>query len=256
MNELEFKFQDVLSEIDALDKIVGPFCQPRSRAVLPQLRSDLESIRDTTTDRDWSWGIREDHAFVTKVSHGSYQADDQGEHNVFAAITSTWTIRRVRPPGKKAARAERFALTGNASTRVRLHREATADAPSRELAMWRAEVGDFQSPGCHFHVQILGESEEGPFPHSLDVPRLPGLLTTPPAVVEYVLGELFQETWIKHLASQGADLNRWIPIQRRRLGAVLLWQLGVIKEASGSPWTTLKKAKPHSDLFLLAELPA
>lgn len=250
MSALEFRFQDVLNEIDALEKIIGSFCSPSHRDVLPQLRTELADVRDTVTDRDWTWGIRNERPFRTTVSRGAYQRDDQGAHNVFAEITSTWTIRRVRPPGKKGQRADRFALTGNASTRIRLYEEAQPGQQPLPLGMWRMEVGVAHSPGCYFHVQVLGETDDRPFPHSLDVPRLPGVLTTPPSVVEYVVAELFQDQWLKHLATQTADLNRWIPIQRGRLGAVLKWQLGVVKDAQGSPWMALKQAKPYADLFV------
>jgi hypothetical protein len=251
VSELEFDFQDTIAEVDALQKIIGPFCQPASLAVLQELSSTLQSIRDTASDADFNWGIRESRPFLTAVSRGAYQPDDQGALNVFAEITSTWTIRRLRPR-KRSHRAATFLLTGNASTRVRFHREGSQQAPVAELAMWRAEVGDAASPGCHFHVQVAGDSADPPFPKSLDVPRLPGLLVTPPSVVEYVVGELFQEQWLKHIAGRGADLNRWVPIQQRRLGAVLGWQLDVVKKAAGSPWGTLKKAKPHPELFVEA----
>jgi hypothetical protein len=217
--------------------------------VLQGLITSLDGIRETPSDREWEWGIQESQPFLTEVSRGEYQPDDQGSLNVYAEITSTWTIRRV-PPKKRSQRAERFLLTGNASTRVRLHREPSALANAAQLAMWRAEVGASSSPGCHFHVQIGGDLDDPPFPKALDVPRLPGLLVTPPAVVEYVVGELFQDRWLKHIAGQTADLNRWWPIQRRRLGAVLGWQLKVVRSASGSPWATLKKRKPEAGLFL------
>ncbi len=249
MNELEFGFQDVLDEIDALDKIVGSFCDPRSRTVLPQLITDLKSIRDNPADRDWTWGIRQNNPFYTSVSRGAYQPDDQGAENVFAEITSTWSIHRI-PPKKKSEKVARFRLAGNASTRVRFYREVPHGRNPNELAMWRAEIGDAVSPGCHFHVQVLGEAEQPPFPRSLDIPRLPALIVTPAAVVEYVLGELFQDTWLQHLSSQGPNLNRWWPIQRRYLGALLTWQLKVVNDASGSPWGALKKAKPDSHLFV------
>jgi hypothetical protein len=251
VSDLEFDFQDTIAEVDALQKIIEPFCQPGSVAVLQELSSTLQSIRDTPSDAHFYWGIRESRPFLTAVSRGEYQSDDQGALNVFAEITSTWTIRRV-PPRKRSLRAATFLLTGNASTRVRFHRQPTEQAAATKLAMWRAEVGDAASPGCHFHVQIAGDSADPPFPKSLDVPRLPGLLVTPPSVVEYVVGELFQEQWLKHIARRGADLNRWWPIQQRRLGAVLGWQLNVVEKAAGSPWTTLKKAKPHPALFVEA----
>jgi hypothetical protein len=249
VSELAFNFQDVLDEVDALDKIIGPFCDLRSRNVLPQLITELRNIRDNPADRPWTWGIREAHPFYTDVSRGAYQPDDQGGDNVFAEITSTWMIHRV-PPRKRSERAARFKLTGNASTRVRLYREMPPGRDAVQLAMWRAEIGDTFSPGCHFHVQVLGETKEPPFPRSLDIPRLPALLVTPAAVVEYVIGELFQDNWLKHLASQAANLNRWWPIQRRYLGALLAWQLNIVNGASGSPWGTLKKAKPDSQLFV------
>ena len=247
---LEFGFQDMANEVDALDRLVGDFCAPQSTDVLRQLRGTLESIRDSPSDREWRWGIPESNPFVTAVSYGSYQPGSQGQHNVFAEITSTWTIRRLRPPRRRGARAGRFALTGKASTRVRLRKVGANAQPSGELAMWRAEVADAVSPGCHFHVQVLGEADNGQFPHSLDVPRLPALITTPPGVIEYVLSELFQEDWAHHLASRGADLNRWVPIQRQRLGALLRWQYGLVVASSESPWLRLKREKPDADLFL------
>jgi hypothetical protein len=250
MSELEFGFQDILSEVDALNKIVGPFCSPRSRTVLPQLVTDLRSIRDDRSERSRLWGFRQSNPFYTAVSPGAYQPDNKGADSVFAEITSTWTIRRI-PPRKKSEPAARFKLVGNASTRVRLYRGPDAGGDADEVAMWRAEIGDAVSPGCHFHVQVLGDREEAPFPRSIDVPRLPALIVTPAAVVEYVISELFQDRWLKHLGTRGADLNRWWPIQRQHLGAVLLWQLNIVNEASGSsPWGALKKAKPYSRLFV------
>src|SRR5688572_10009042 len=133
MSALEFRFQDVLTEVDALDKIVGSFCQPRSRMVLPELITTLENIRDNAADRSWGWGIRQNNPFYTAISRGSYQPNDQGQDNVFAEITSTWTIKKL-PPKKRSAKAERFRMSGNASTRVRLFREAAGGHEAREIA--------------------------------------------------------------------------------------------------------------------------
>ena len=254
MSELEFDFENVIAEIDALNKLVGNFCQPRSKSVLPELISTLRSIRGNEANRSWPWGIKENNQFFTDISRGAYQPDEQGGDNVFAEITSTWEVRRIAPK-KRSAQAERFKLIGNASTRVRLHREVPAGAALEELAMWRAEIGDSASPGCHFHVQVLGDKEHPPYPKSLDVPRFPGLIVTPAGVVEYVLSELFQDRWLQHLSTQRADLDRWWPIQKKYLGAVLGWQLKVVNgSSSGSPWGTLKKAKPNARLFLEEQL--
>ena len=54
-------------------------------------------------------------------------------------------------------------------------------------------------PGCFFHASILGESKiEGDlFPKSLSVPRFPSIFFTPVGVMEFVLGELFQQEWVR-----------------------------------------------------------
>lgn len=252
MSRLEFSFQDTITEIDALSKFASRFLSPDSRPILLQLRTILENLRSTATERRVDWEIRSDLPIRTIVSRGCYQPDDEGELNVFAEISSLWQVQRVKPLGKKHTRAERFALSGKASTRVRVFKEKRGGGKGPQLAMWRMEIGAFDAPGCHFHVQILGEETDGPFPKALDVPRLPGFICTPPAVVEYVIGELFQEQWAQHLSSQTADLNRWSPIQRQRLSAVLDWHSEKVKESSGSPWVGLKQAKPASSLFVSA----
>jgi hypothetical protein len=86
-----------------------------------------------------------------------------------------------------------------------------------QLAMWRVEVGDDASPGCHFHTQIEGERNNPPYPRSLSVPRLPTLLVTPMAALEFLLAEMFQSRWQQHAAEESAEMQRWKPIQKQRL---------------------------------------
>jgi hypothetical protein len=250
MTELEFRFQDMLDEVDALSKIAVDFIDAGHRSVLAELGTVLENIRDEPSERRRRWGIEQSNPLRTELSFGGYQKNNEGQHNIFAEITSAWEIQRIKPPGKRALRADRFALKGLASTCVRLMRKDAQDGTAEQLAMWRMEIGDSQSPGCHFHVQVLGESADPPFPKSLDVPRLPGIIATPLAVIEYVLAELFQDDWPKHVATQSAHLNRWAPIQKRRVTAVLDWQSKVVRESSGSPWATLKNNKPDVGIFL------
>ena len=115
--------------------------------------------------------------------------------------------------------------------------------------MWRMEIGDSGSPGCHFHVQILGQTQEIPFPKSLSVPRIPSLIMTPAAVLEFVLAELFQDEWARQVGRNGADLKRWAAIQKKRWQNLLNWKLEVVS-TSASPWTTMKSEKPNVDLFI------
>lgn len=252
MTALEFYFQDVLDEVQSISSVAREFIEPTSWVVLHQLQSTLASIRDSTGSRIERWGIEESLPLRTKVSRGCYQPDDKGEHNVFAEITSVWQIQRIAPP-KRSMPARRFCLKGLASTRVRFWQEAVGGGKGHQLGMFRIELGGATAPGCHFHTQILGEADDGPFPKSLDVPRLPGFLTTPPAVIEFALSELFQDAWAKNALTKSPEMLRWVPIQQRRLGAVLQWHAGVIADAAGSPWARLKQAQPHRDLFLDAQ---
>lgn len=120
-----------------------------------------------------------------------------------------------------------------------------------ELAMWRIEIGDDASPGCHFHVQIRGEDEEGPFPKRLSVPRLPTCLASPMAALEFLLAELFQEAWLRHVSAETDALRQWRAIQRDRLEKLFAWQTQTVSRVNQtSPWSTLKLAKPPADLFV------
>jgi hypothetical protein len=131
---------------------------------------------------------------------------------------------------------------------VRLVCDPSNGDQHQEIAMWRMEIGDSNSPGCHFHVQILGQTADFPFPKTLSVPRLPSLMMTPAATVEFVLAELFQDEWAKHIARNGPHLNRWSAIQKGRWISLLNWKLDLVKNGI-NPWTAIKSAKPTSKLF-------
>jgi hypothetical protein len=124
------------------------------------------------------------------------------------------------------------------------------DGVKRDLAMWRVEVASDDSPGCHFHVQVLGKTHDLPFPSTLSVPRLPSCIITPMAVLEFVLAELFQDEWRKYAVGDRDEIKRWRSIQRQRFEKLFAWQTGVVKDCTGAPWTVLKLTKPDRDLFI------
>jgi hypothetical protein len=250
MSGLRFHFADVINEIVAIEKVAEPFLEAHSLRHLQQLRTMLGNLQVTAHEKTVRLEIPAADPLVTRISFGSYQTDDQGAHNVFAELSCVWEIRRIPPKGKKAAKADVFELTGLASTAVRVFKREADGAKGPLEALWRMEIGDSESPGCHFHVQVMGETDDRPFRKSIDVPRLPGVLVTPPSVIEFVLGELFQKAWVQHASAQTPHLQRWIPIQQRRLTAVLGWHADVVSRAISSPWSTLKKAKPDPGLFL------
>lgn len=249
MGKLRFRFQEVIDEVDSFSKLARSYLQPETIRSLDQLRYGLESMRDTPSSATNKWEITEADPVRTTLSSGRYQPDDMGARTVFGEVSCIWEIRRIPLPGKKNQRAVEFEVVGNASTKVRLLEFVAPGHPGRPLAMWRAELGADDAPGCFFHVQILGEYDDPPFPKNVDVPRLPGLVPTPPAVMDFMLGELFQQHWVRESGANRAEMNRWAPIQQRRLTEFLKWQLEVVGKSSGSPWLNLKARKPDERMF-------
>lgn len=247
MTRLEFTFQELDEEFDAIRKVSEKFTQRNSIRVLDQARTLLEGFRSAPPKKMCKWVIPEGDPLLSIPSKG-YEKQDKGGHVVFAAISFRWDIEPLGDTSRRSIQNRKFALVGVASTKVRLL-EVIDGGLERELGMWRMEIADSNSPGCYFHVQVLGENLEVPFPKSLSVPRFPALVASPPAVIEFVLGELFQEEWQRVSSQETADIMRWKPIQRRRIAALLSWQLLSLDRATGSPWTALKIAQPPADLF-------
>ena len=116
--------------------------------------------------------------------------------------------------------------------------------------MWRLELGADDSPGCYFHVQILGDSNDTPFPSSIPIPRLPSLFVTPMSVIEYVLGEIYQDEWAQETARRTDDLLHWRRLQQQRLQCLFTWYQDKTQGSLSSPWMNLKSAKPDESMFI------
>ncbi len=244
---IQFEFRELREEIDAISALARDFVTPGSDRVFGEMKASLATIQSSRGSRVVPWMISEEFPLRTIASEGEYERGKRGRYSVFAELTSVWEIRPIKPP-KKAMLPKGFALDGKASTRIRLIQKDD----ERELAMWRLEIGDDASPGCHFHTQVLGQTEAVPFPKALSVPRLPFFLATPTVALEYVLGELFQDRWEREGLREGDELQVWRRIQSKRLGRLLAWQSQELTKPSGlgSPWIRLKKLKPEAALFL------
>lgn len=243
---LTFAFSQFVRELTALEAIVRSYTARESSAVLRRLGIALENARSQRSAAMIRWELSEAEPFRTKVSHGEYEPQGNGQDNISAAISSLWEIE---PFGNReqGGYSKLFRLTGIASTRVRLFRHSPAGV--EEAAMWRMEIGADDAPGCRFHVQVLGEGIELPFPHSISIPRLPSIMISPMAVIEFVVGELFQDSWPRDAARVSAGMNMWRSIQRERFSRLLAWQKDAIDSSTGSPWLSLKKAPIDKDLF-------
>lgn len=248
MPQLEFQFQEVLDEVRAVQEVTAPFVEPSAAGVWGALAASLEAIRGFPQNTPAQWEIPNHSPLCTRLSVGGYEPEGLGAHNVFSEITSTWLIAPSDPQATNRRPAKTFRVVGNASVRIRL--KAVNGGHQSELAMWRAELGDDASPGCFFHVQVLGELAEPPFPHSLCVPRLPSIVFTPMAALEFVIGELFQDEWKEYAVQETNSMNRWKSIQRSRLTRLLQWKVEQVEDCVGSPWTALKLAKPQTGLFI------
>jgi hypothetical protein len=124
------------------------------------------------------------------------------------------------------------------------------DGDDAEIAMWRMEIGAPDAPGVCFHTQVLGQSDEMPFPSSLPVPRLPMFAASPLAALDFVLGELFQTGWPMVAGEASATTAMWRSVQTFRWKQVLSWQLERVNAATGSPWLAVKQAFPDHKIFL------
>jgi hypothetical protein len=245
MTKMLFRFRDVLDELLAIDTLAQRLISDESRRRLRIFREALEAVQAVRSETQHNWCIPEDEPLVTEKSRGEYEiAGRQGVHEVVGEIAATWQIKRVPPPGAKSQEAKLFEVSGNASTKVTIRDCSNGDV----LALWRFELGAQDSPGCYFHAQILGISEDPPFPKSLPVPRLPAIVFTPAASLEFVLGELFHSRWQQELLRNTGALERWKRIQKERFKRLFKWHTDRLTEP-GSPWMTLKVAKPGADLF-------
>jgi hypothetical protein len=249
-----FSFAEMQHEIENMTAVARKFLEPATdeQIIRPWLQQ-LRNFETSSPGSSLSWQIAISRPITTIRSEGEYEPDDQGEHTVVGTLSSIWEIRipklAARKSMKKHSRNPNFELWGCASTRVIIW-QFNPDGDLRELARWRFEVGDSQSPGCHFHIQVLGEEQDQHFPHSMAVPRLPGLLLTPMDSLEFLLAEIFQKRWRQHASQQNDAVRNWSTCQRKRLMNLLGWQREKIRTAAGSPWTSFKGQKPTPDLFL------
>jgi hypothetical protein len=249
---LRFSFSDMEKEIENLKQLAKPFLEINSYEwILTKWKGELANFRSANPGSRRIWKIAEEHPVETNVSDGEYELQPRkGALKVFGRLSSEWEIHLPDETKKRGNPSRDFVLLGIASTKITIW---TNDDPPNEIARWTIEVGDANSPGCHFHTQIDLDAGDHKFPNALCVPRFPGVLHTPTDALEFLLGELFQDRWLA-TASEGRDtVKAWANCQRRRLMNLLEWQRAKLSESSGSPWTMLKKQKPTLDMLMRSD---
>ena len=247
MAGFRFKIAELERETKALKTMGKGFFDSQTSWTLDRFLSNLQSIRGESGD---SVRTLELQCLRTTPSDQYEAGSRRGGQKIHAVISGIW---EVQPLGDRPLPGRKVEFCGNASTKIELY---ASDDPETRLAMWRMELGAKDSPGCYVHAQVLGDSDQLPFPRSVPIPRLPSIFVTPMSTVEFALGELFQNKWAEVTARTDANALQWGALQRRWLQNLFSWYQNKLKseskssDPSPSPWMTLKAAKPDGTLFL------
>ena len=241
MAGFRFKIVELERETKALKTMGKGFIDSQTSWTLDLFSSNLQSI---SGERGESARALELQCLRTTPSNQYEAGGRRGGQKIHAVISGIW---EVRPLGNHPAPGRKIEFCGNASTKVELY---ASDDPETRLAMWRMELGAEDSPGCYVHAQVLGDSNQPPFPKSVPIPRLPSIFVTLMSAVEFVLGELFQDEWAKATIGNAGDVPYWRELQQKRLQSLFSWNQGRLKNLVSSPWMTLKAAKPDGALFI------
>ncbi len=233
---LRFSYSKTTQEIQGMFNLARHFLARDAPERIEEWKRQLTTFQASSNRTSLEWHIPQSEALRTKPSEGNYEGSSGKGLSVVGLLSGVWEIHRL-PKSDKQARSH-FLLDGKASVSLRLE---TTDTVPASIAAWNCDIGDKASPGCHFHIQCEN-------PKNLPVPRYPTLLVTPMDALEFLLAELFQDKWEKHVNSHSRT-GLWAEHQRQRLSALLGWQGRHIQECSGSPWTSFKSAKPPCDLF-------
>ncbi|MCA9062043.1 MAG: hypothetical protein KDA96_03265 [Planctomycetaceae bacterium] len=244
-----FEYADFEQEIRAIENLAkNRFLDASAEGVFQRVRDQLRQLRVGRSNAPTYWQVDHESPVRTVLTDGYERGQRVGARNVFGEVSWCWQVRNCSGQGGPA---KAFEIIGNASIRLRIVEHAVADT---EIARWRVECGAADSPGCFFHTQVFGDDHDLLFPKNVPVPRLPTLFVTPMSVIEFFLGELFQDSWAKRLVGDDHDLLFWRKNQKRRLKQLLSWKLRQIEACdSGSPWLALKEAKPRTRDTLFCE---
>jgi len=241
---LDFRFADLQRELTNLQILASEFIAPASRQRLSDWARALDDFRRSERTQPWEWRT----AFpIETISAKEYEGRGRGcTFGVHGEMMAVWNIQL-----RERRNSKHFRLLGKASTILRIIEDEAGEPPNL-LAQWQIEIGDSQSPGCHFHVGV-GQYDEAPlFPKGLSVPRLPGLLVTPTDALDFLLGELFQDRWARK-AGQDSDAARGFGSpQKERMLRLLTWKLETLEQSSGSAWNHLKHARPAEPQLFFA----
>jgi hypothetical protein len=246
---LDFRFADLQSEVTNFAQVSQRYLEKESREVFNDWLTDLVSFRDSRRPGLWRWAISPANPIKTTKTLEYEPGDRRGGISVHGELTCVWEIElKAEGNGKNKGKSagQVVCLNGIASTLIKIIR-TDAELRPVTIAQWQFEVGDSQSPGCHFHVGIGHFGTEAA---ALPVPRLPSILLTPIDALDFLLGEIFQQKWKQEVNRETSQMQLWSEKQRTRLSNLLKWKQDQIDQSGGSAWNYLKHQRPTAQILL------
>jgi hypothetical protein len=239
---LLFKYSEMVADVRRARMIAAPFLDSEAERVLSNLETSLRNARNHQGMHRQRIAIADIWPVRTRAST-SYSRDRR--ESIVGTLAFAWDIQNADNSQRQQGY---FALVGAASTSIMLHRPP--EEGGALVARWQMECGDHESPGCHFHSAVNQYGQDGLFPEWLKVPRLPSVLLWPMDALDFLLGELFQDEWLKHISRKDDERRAWGKGQQDRIEGLLRWQLEVLEDWNTTPWMALKKAKPTRKILL------
>lgn len=223
---LVYRLTELEMELEALRFLAEELLMARNIELLRQFHSDLVTFRFDETRPSLSLNVP-NWAPLDTIPAWLY--DRHGATRVVAATV------RFRVHLERVAGDPQHAGLTNMEAVIEI-RELVSKTLLKHLRFGFNAEG---SQGAYFHV----------VPHDIDVlsPMLPTALTSPFAVLELVLCEMFPERWIGLVRAGSAGYD-WRNIQKRRVDVLTNW-LQSLSNGVTSPWIATRTARPGPRLF-------
>lgn len=243
-----FNLKSVGEEFLAFKNLAKTKLTPSSMTRLEALQDMLPNLARAEKGKPCEWATDLSRPLMTVPNKGAHQIDRQ-EHgdNLRAEINFKWQFIPVGQYSQKHP-SNRVVILKNSSIRIRLL-EGSDNSPLECVAAWDFDIGNNESPGCHFHAKYHESDDTRREAYKgIDVPRLPTVLFMPTDAIEFVIGELWQGD-CKRMAVD-STFSQWYKFAGVRMKRLLDWYSAQLKGAMGSPWMGIKIAKPPALLFL------
>lgn len=241
---IAFRFAEIEDEMLAFAAVAEKHLRPESIRQMKRLVQQFSQMASATTPLKWS--TMDGEPLLTERS-GEFEPNNKKcSKELYGRLQFTWTIQPIGKPNLKP-RLRWFALL-NSSVSVEL-RVADSD---HSVGQWDFDVGDDQSPGCHFHAKPDWKALNlaAGFAKPVPVPRLPTYLFMPTDCLEFLFGELWQSTWANRVKQSDAPMERWRKISCARHLLIAKSHYERCEDRiQSSGWMTLKSWKPNATTF-------